>query len=57
MQQNNRNLFTETGKSGEAIHAKIQAAYTSLFEGDPRHERIYFQVNASEAYITDIGTR
>jgi oligosaccharide reducing-end xylanase len=55
MQQNNRNLFTETGKSGEAIHAKIQAAYTSLFEGDPDTERIYFQVNASEAYITDIG--
>ena len=55
MQQNSRNLFLEIGKSEEEIRTKIEAAYVSLFEGNPETERIYFQVNKDNAYITDIG--
>lgn len=51
---NYRNLFLEAGYSQAAIDLKIEKAYHDLFEGP---DRIYFEVEDSLAYISDIKNR
>ncbi|MDT0686622.1 glycosyl hydrolase family 8 [Autumnicola psychrophila] len=49
-----RNVFLEAGYSQEAIDAKLKKAYHDLFEGP---ERVYFEVNDSMAYVSDIKNK
>jgi len=46
-----RNLFSEAGYTQKDIDAKIEKAYTDLFEGP---NRIYFEVGDSMGYVSDI---
>ncbi len=50
-----RNIFLECGHSAEEIEAKLNEAYSSLFEGDCDSERICFTSDNDLAYIVDIG--
>ena len=49
-----RNIFEEIGKTPAEIEAKLDKAFTQLFEGDPKDQRICFE-KGDEAYIVDIG--
>lgn len=46
-----RNLFLEAGYKQEDIDAKLAKAYYDIFEGP---DRVYFEVNDSMAYISDL---
>jgi oligosaccharide reducing-end xylanase len=46
-----RNLFLEAGYSQSEIDAKVNKAYTDLFEGP---NRIYFEAGDSMAFVSDI---
>lgn len=54
-----RNLFAERGKSMQAIAAKIDAAWQSLFASDDDNRRVYYPAGENEhgplAYVKDIG--
>jgi oligosaccharide reducing-end xylanase len=49
-----RNFFAEAGYTSQDIDAKVNAAYRDLFEGD---HKIYFEVNDSMAYVSDIKNK
>lgn len=49
-----RNIFLEAGYSQEEIDAKLEKAYTDLFEGP---DRVYFEVGDSMAYVSDLKNR
>lgn len=49
-----RNVFREAGYSQSAIDEKVAKAWHDLFEG-PNH--IYFEVNDSMAYVSDVKNR
>ncbi len=46
-----RNLFAEAGYSDSAIEKKLAQVYYELFEGP---NRIYFEINDSMAYVSDL---
>ena len=46
-----KNIFKEAGYKQAAIDAKVEKAYTDLFESPAG---IYFEVNDSMAYVSDI---
>ena len=46
-----RNVFLEAGYSQEEIDAKLQKAYSDLFEGP---NRVYFEVGDDMAYVSDL---
>lgn len=48
------NLLGEMGIPPEAIQARIERVWQSLFYGDPQTERVYFPVGEDMAYILDI---
>jgi oligosaccharide reducing-end xylanase len=52
-----RNVFVELGHPEKDVSTKIEAAYQTLFHGDPLTEAVYFQVgknaNGPLAYLTD----
>ena len=52
-----RNLFAEDGHSQAEIQAKIDAAYSQLFHGDPKTQAVFFPAGANAdgplAYLTD----
>ena len=50
-----RNIFEEIGKTPAEIEAKLNKAFTQLFEGDCENERICFDKGSDMAYIVDIG--
>ena len=50
-----RNIFEEIGKTPAEIEAKLNKAFTQLFEGDRENERICFDKGNDMAYIVDIG--
>lgn len=50
-----RNVFLELGFSSEAVEAKVNAAFRSLFEGDPATESICYKTQEGLAYIVDSG--
>ncbi len=50
-----RNIFEEIGKTPAEIEAKLNKAFTQLFEGDRENERICFDKGDDMAYIVDIG--
>lgn len=50
-----RNLFTELGHSESDSKKKLDEAFYSLFFGDEKNERVYFEVSDDEAFIEDIG--
>jgi oligosaccharide reducing-end xylanase len=50
-----RNLFSDLLKQGELrIHAKIDSAFSQLFYGDDKTERVYYPIAPDMAYIEDI---
>ncbi|KNY25189.1 glycosyl hydrolase family 8 [Pseudobacteroides cellulosolvens] len=49
-----RNLFKEMGKTDAEIQAKLDQAWSSLFEGDSNHT-IYYPVGSDEAFIKDVN--
>lgn len=49
-----RNLFAEAGYTQKDIDAKLEKAYHDLFEGP---ERIYFEIEDSLAYVSDIKNK
>lgn len=49
------NIFEQIGKTPSEIEAKLDNAFSKLFEGNPDSERICFDKSADEAYIVDIG--
>ncbi len=51
-----RNVFKELGYPEEAVQAKINGAWSSMFYGDD-NTRIYFESGSDQAYIMDIGNR
>lgn len=50
-----RNVFEAIGKSPAEIDAKLNKAFSQLFEGDSEKERVCFDKGEDEAYIVDIG--
>ena len=52
-----RNLFAEDGHSPREIQAKIDAAYSQMFHGDPQTQAIAFaagsNANGPLMYVTD----
>jgi oligosaccharide reducing-end xylanase len=56
-----RNLFVETGHSPQEVTAKINAAFTQLFHGDPNNQAVYFpagkNTNGPLSYIFDINNK
>lgn len=50
-----RNIFEAIGKSPAEIEAKLNRAFSQLFEGDSENERVCFDKGEDEAYIVDIG--
>ena len=49
-----RNIFEEIGKTPAEIEAKLNKAFSQLFEGDRENERICFDKGDDMAYIVDI---
>ena len=49
--QKYRNVFVEMGYKSEAVYAKLDEIFNSLFYGP---NKIYFEVGDSMAYISDI---
>ncbi|KAF1688022.1 glycoside hydrolase [Pseudoxanthomonas broegbernensis] len=53
-------LFTETGYDSDAVQAKVQAAFTQLFHGDPREQAVYYETGRNArgplAYIHDVNS-
>lgn len=50
-----RNIFQEIGKTPAEIDAKLEKAYSQLFEGETLNERVCFTSGTDLAYIVDIG--
>lgn len=50
-----RNVFLELGFGKAEIEAKVEAAFHSLFEGDPETESICYKTPEGLAYIVDSG--
>lgn len=54
-----RNLFVELGRTPPEVDAKVEAAYQSLFHGDPAQAAVMFPGGSNDhgplAYIKDIG--
>ena len=52
-----RNLFAEDGHTSAEIHAKIEAAYSQIFHGDPQTQALVFAAgkngNGPLMYLTD----
>ncbi|PWJ56505.1 MULTISPECIES: glycosyl hydrolase family 8 [unclassified Fibrobacter] len=49
-----KNIFEQIGKTPAEIEAKLDKAFSQLFEGDAENERICFE-KGDEAYVVDIG--
>lgn len=49
--ENNMNLFNQAGISQEEVDKKVEDVYKFLFESE---ERIYFEINDSMAYVSDL---
>lgn len=55
---NTRNLFAELlGKSEAQTTALIESTWRQFTHGDPKTERLYFEVGDDLAYIADIGSK
>lgn len=56
-----RNLFLEDGHSAKEIQAKIDAAYSQLFHGDPKTQTVAFSAGSNAdgplMYLTDWHSR
>jgi oligosaccharide reducing-end xylanase len=53
-----RNLFAELlGKSETETAARIESTWRQFTSGDPKNERLYFEVGDDAAYIADIGSQ
>lgn len=51
-----RDLFAEQlGKSEPAVEAKIQSAWSQLFQGDSESQRLFYPVAGEMAYIADVA--
>lgn len=48
-------IFEKIGKNPAQIEAKLNEAFSQLFEGDLENERVCFNRGTDEAYIVDIG--
>lgn len=50
-----RNVFLELGFSKAEVEAKVNSAFKSLFEGDPKTESLCYRTGDGLAYIVDSG--
>ncbi|MBE2214644.1 MAG: glycoside hydrolase [Opitutaceae bacterium] len=57
-EQNTRNLFAELlGKSEAETTALVESTWQQFTHGDPKTERLYYEVGDDLAYIADIGSQ
>lgn len=50
-----RNMFVESGRTEQAVAAKMNQLYETYFNGDLDNETLYYEVEDDMAYILDTG--